>query len=392
MKLGKDIIFSKKTEYGLKFTKPHKASRVLGAGEKEILWTLYTLGSMSRNKLCDTLHKDINTSLGRLRKKRLVKLEKSTVKLTDVGCGAILHYAVKGKTWSGYRKIPKVKSKFKLVVFDLDDTLIPGFVSKDVDVELMRKILRTLKKSGVKTSVLSVNPDTTVYKRLRNYGLLRYIDIPFQTSKSVGMKKLLNFTQLKPEEVLFVGHSIDSDFLAIKNADERIPVVLFKDTFSRGDARAKPPKVEGSLIIPRDFTTFIKVLEGKIRETDDKNKLIKTMHEKMAYIKPTVYVYTPRKPARYKLDVFKFVVGDIIKIVGKKAKKFAKKKKEKKKWYNKSLEVVESTPEFIRARDVKTGKIYQFNKSLAFDVIVEKYASVYGTVYSPTFTAKKWQW
>jgi len=282
MKLGKDVISGKTTvKLGLKFTKPQKTIKVLGAGEKEILWTLYTLGSMSHHKLRDTLHKDIDTSLGRLRKKRLVKLEKDAVKLTDVGRGAILHYAVKGKSWSGYRKIPKVKSKFKLVVFDLDDTLIPGFVTKEVDVETMRRILVTLKKNNIKTSVLSINPDYTVYKRLRNYGLLRYIDIPFQTSKTVGMKKLLRFTQLKPEEILYVGHDINSDWTGIKNADKRIPVVLFEDAISYGDFGTKTPKVKGSLIIPRDFTTFIKVLEGKIRETDDKDKLIKAMHKKV---------------------------------------------------------------------------------------------------------------
>ena len=253
--------------------KPKKPECRLGKTEREILWTLMSFDTpMKKRELKFWMNREIKGSVYRLVKKGLIKSNSKEFAITDYGKSVLMYIASKGKVWR-HRKV-KLHNSIKLVAFDLDDTLIPGYVNKYVDVELMRQFLRILKENGIRTAVLSVNTRETIYWRLRTYGLLRYVDYPFHTDKGYGLLFLKKTLNLDDKEIIFIGHDLTWDYRFVKSVNPNIKVVLLSDSISNCD-RSKPNILRkinkneldseqlDAVIVDRCMNEFIKLLNNK---------------------------------------------------------------------------------------------------------------------------------
>ena len=238
---------------------PQKPKYKLGCTEKEILWTLMSLGETDGKTLRRLINRQIKGSINRLRKKGLIAKNGEKIGITEQGKSAIMFIASEGKIWSN-RKV-KLNTRIKLVAFDLDDTLIPGYVNKNIDVELMRTFLRILKDNGIRIAVLSINPKSVVYSRLRQYGLLRYIDYPFHTTKGRGLLFLKESLNLEDSEMIFIGHDLTSDYLDIKRTNPKANVVLLEDSISNHDI---PCKIQQGEIptVKRKISELVKLVNS----------------------------------------------------------------------------------------------------------------------------------
>jgi len=239
---------------------PQKPKYKLGCTEKEILWTLMSLGETEGKTLKHFINKQIKGSIYRLKKKELITKNGKKIGITEKGKSAVMFIASKGKIWSN-RKV-KLNTGIKLVAFDLDDTLIPGYVNENVDVELMRTFLRILKDNGIRTAVLSINPKSVVYLRLRHYGLLKYIDYPFHTIKGKGLLFLKESLNLKDSEIIFIGHDLTSDYLDVKRTNPKANVVLLEDSISNHDTPHKIQQGENIPTVKRKISDLIKLINS----------------------------------------------------------------------------------------------------------------------------------
>lgn len=257
-------VLGRKSSYSLTKAKPVKPKLKLGVTEREVLWTLLSLRrDIKRTELTSLTGKDLRKTLIRLKNKGLVKESKEHyIELTKEGKGVVLYFSKRGSVW-GKRHVPKLQTQYKLVAFDLDDTLIPGYVNKFVDVETMRRFLHILKANNIKIAVLSINTPETVYYRLRDYGLLRYIDYPIFTQKGTAIQTLKHVMNLKDNQILFIGHDISMDYHNVKSLNPKVKVALLRDALSSGDAGTYS-KPYSPVLIDRSIPTFIKVLENKI--------------------------------------------------------------------------------------------------------------------------------
>jgi predicted HAD superfamily phosphohydrolase YqeG len=210
----------------------------LGRTEREILWTLSSFeNTMDIRNLRFYIGRHIKGSIRRLANKKLIEKNGKKVKLTADGETVIRKIAEKGEIWKE-RKI-RLKTKIKLAAFDLDDTLVPGYVSKTFDVEIMRQFLKILKDNDIRTTVLSINPKDVVYWKLRQFGLLQYIDYPFQTTKGEGLLRLLKMLNLREDEAIFIGHDLMFDYQMVRSRNPNVKIILLKDCLSNTDKSVK---------------------------------------------------------------------------------------------------------------------------------------------------------
>ncbi|MDG6989559.1 MAG: HAD family hydrolase [Nitrososphaerota archaeon] len=154
-----------------------------------------------------------------------------TYRLTPGGEKAIYNAANKAST----PKALMLQPKFKLVGFDLDDTLIGGSTQPNVDTKLMATVLTVLKQNGVKTAVFSVNPRSTIYERLKVYGLLPLIDYPFFDGKGGKLRHLIERLGLAQKDVLFVGQDTYLDYLLMREHLKTLEIILLKDALTSGN-------------------------------------------------------------------------------------------------------------------------------------------------------------
>jgi len=210
----------------------------LGRTEREILWILSSFENvMDTRKLRFYIGRQIKGSIRRLVNKKLIEKNGKKVKLTADGETAVRKIAEKGEIWKE-RKI-RLKTKIKLAAFDLDDTLVPGYVSKTFDVEIMRQFLKILKNNNIRTTVLSINPKDVIYWKLRQFGLLQYIDYPFQATKGEGLLRLLKTLNLREDEAIFIGHDLMFDYQMVRSRNPNVKIILLKDCLSNTDKSVK---------------------------------------------------------------------------------------------------------------------------------------------------------
>jgi predicted HAD superfamily phosphohydrolase YqeG len=240
----------------------------VGRTEREILWTLNSFGNMMDVRtLKFYMGRQIKGSVGRLLNKKLIEKNGKVIRLTVDGEMKTLQIAKKGKVWKD-RKI-KLNTKIKLVAFDLDDTLVPGYVNRTFDVEIMRQFLKILKENNIRTTVLSINPKDVVYWKLRQFGLLQYIDYPFHTTKGEGLQFLRKALNLSEDEIIFIGHDLMFDYKMIKMRNPNVKVVLLKDCLSNSDKvySVNSANTNDAIIIERKLKDLINIINSHDKNT-----------------------------------------------------------------------------------------------------------------------------
>lgn len=138
------------------------------------------------------------------------------------------------------------------VFFDLDDTLISGFVGKvqkDDAFEMLMNLAETKKECGYpRLHVVSVNPKDWVHSALERHKMLDYFDSVSGTAsdKSGAIVNVLRHFGGKASQAVMVGHDLEYDFAPIRKNRETFAVDcrLIEDRISQFDGKLTPEDKE----------------------------------------------------------------------------------------------------------------------------------------------------